>query len=1307
MYASTYIDLTMKTKYGRRKLSYSRISFQTQMSRRLAINKPAASPSASLPHQGLAYAQLDSTERYVRTERKANDYQDHTLHSHIYAKPDSYIGGLERDPRMEWIFDPTTGKLGYSNVELSEGMIRLVLEILSNGGDNGDSSRRMGVAAGSIDMRMDRQWCSVRTGGEPIPIVPREDKSTPTTCRTVVDHIFGTLLTSSNYDPKVVRMGCGTNGYGAKLVNIFSLEFRVRVGDPKRGQQQESIWANNMTQHVSSVSTPGFRYGPMKDGSGNDVQGWSTAPGTPYTGPSYVEISWRVDFKRFGYQEYPDEAFGLYARYLVDFGLTCKLPVSFNGKSFDSRSIQDYGRLFFSEAECASSIVHYEWGTTDNEAPACIRDLKAAAREKMIASCPNASCIPIVEMCIFDTPDRAVCFSFVNGLMTRDGGVHVNEALKVLSHEILESINSAIMGKAKKGKKVGAEALRIPHLTAGDVKPHVSMIINCRLPDPGYSSQSKTQLSRPKPKILIGPKVLTSIGNWSLTERLYAALDAKMFKTMTKTDGKKRRHITLDKGEDANEAGGPRSQECILYLVEGKSASAYPKKRMVLTPGGKDLSGYYPLKGKPLNVTNAPNNQIAENDEIVAIKQMMGFREGIDYMNQADRATLRYGFILDTVDADTDGKHINLLVLNILDKKWPSILKLGMFGYLMTPAVRLFSGKRVMHRFYSPEEYDLWVQSNPGHGLRVKYYKGLGSSTDADIKDDLDTAPMIICVYDDTASQSLDLAFNRKMSDARKSWIQKWRDVTRISDVVPVALSSLVSRRTVTSMINTDLIDYTIDSLFRAIPSFRDGLKKVQRQALYYILTHWKYGHSREDSMKVARIANAGAELTHYHHGEKSFMDAIIWMAQNFVGTNNLNFFMQEGQFGTRHDGGDDAADGRYSETYPEWWIHLVYSKDLVDLVPRRYVEGKPAEPVWIPCDIPMHVINGANGIGTGHSTFLPWHNPYDVIAWLVDRCNGNENPKALVPWVHGFAGTVTVSGATVNVPVPDVAPAIRKSRLSIARDPVVAQVEEINVMDEMLPNEVLAAEANDDDSNALAPPIIKGSSMKTFGVFRVIATYADGRYDIQVTEIPVGRSIHDYRKWIESLLPDKKITDFRDNSTTDVPNFTIYGFNDVEGPTYKTLKLQKSFGLSNMTLIDDNGYPFHFNNSQQVMESYYQSMIQIYSVLVSERVRIAEDKLVDLELQLKFITLVVEGAIEVFKRSKANIREQMLVHQIPNKYLEKVKLYDCTADEMQEIAALIVSSNTELIRLRKVTPYDLWIPRLYGIHEALRKHKY
>jgi DNA topoisomerase-2 len=1205
--------------------------------------------------------------RYVRTVRTADDYQELSDREHVYQIPDTYIGSTDPEERTEVLLDYQASpmKLIHSKISVSRGIERLFLEIISNAGDNTDASRRFGINPGSIDVTMDKKCIRIRNGGAPIPVKPHpmyEDKYVP-------DIIFGKLRSSSNYDTSVIRMGCGRNGFGAKLTNIFSHNFTVKIGDPENKLQYTGNWQENMKIGPESV-----------------VESYKGKEG-------FVEISWYLDFKRFGIDEYPEEAFFLFARYVADFSLTCKIPVSFNGVAMNFSNIKDYARLYWGSDECDSSIYHCEWpGFSKTNLNGIPPDgIKPQNQLQKISAAVKAEHIPIVEMMVIDTPDEGVCLSFVNGLLTIDGGVHTSEAYSSISSHVIEIVNTAMNNNTKKKGKA-KDDVPIPKLNADDVRRHISIIINCRLPDPKYSSQSKTKLSSPRPHIYMTVDELKVVEKWGLIARLYAALEAKMFNILKKSNGGRVKHLMLENGQDANEAGRDKSSQCILYLVEGKSASGYPKKRIVMTDGGKDLGGWFPLRGKFLNARNAHILRIAANKEVKAIKEMLGLVEDVDYSLPENLLTLRYGYVLICTDADSDGSHIASLLINYFDQFFPGLLKTGRIGLLRTPVVRIANKSgEILKRFFTTAEYDKWEKENVIDGVMPKgmekpvYYKGLGKSDDFEIRDDLTSAPVVTVIYDEHASGSLKIAFDKDMASVRKEWISKWRDATHVQDI-HVEDANIYKKQNITDYINHELIEYTKDVLFRAIPSMDDGLKRSHRQALYAALTHFKYGRKNE-LMGVSRFANYAANLTNYHHGETSMCDTVIKMGQTFTGSNNLPFFNGKGEFGTRSGLGDDAASPRYLSVNLPKYAHLLYDEEAIECIPKRVIEGDEVEPVYLPAVIPMHLVNGSIGIATGYSTFIPNHNYFDVINWLKEKCNGASSPNngnILKPWYKGFKGEISF----VNADREDVGE---------NGDPIVRKLDDDEEEDE------LEKEARN-LKTALQP---RGLSIRTRGIFKIGQT--KDKADLIITEIPIATPIEQYRKWLELQVKEKKIYDFRDNSTTEEPLFTVKGYavSDRTTVTYKMIHLDRYFPLTNITMINEHGYPTKFENTTQVLEVYYAKMIPLYEKVKNARLQSIRSKVEDLTHRIRFISAVLENKIIVFKRKKADILKDMAAHDpaIPEKYLTLVKLHEMTQEEITE-AYDEIRKLTELFNTtQKATAEKLWLDKLEALESYLKKN--
>ena len=106
-----------------------------------------------------------------------------------------------------------------------------------------------------------------------------------------------------------------------------------------------------------------------------------------------------------------------------------------------------------------------------------------------------------------------------------------------------------------------------------------------------------------------------------------------------------------------------------------------------------------------------------------------------------------------------------------------------------------------------------------------------------------------------------------------------------------------------------ELVLFSNESCQRAIPNVMDGLKPGQRKVMFVCFN--RKGMDKKE-VKVAQLAGSVAEKSAYHHGEVSLMETIIKLAQDYVGSNNINLLTPNGQFGTRRLGGSDHAAARY-----------------------------------------------------------------------------------------------------------------------------------------------------------------------------------------------------------------------------------------------------------------------------------------------------------------------------------------------------------------------------------------------------------
>ena len=168
---------------------------------------------------------------------------------------------------------------------------------------------------------------------------------------------------------------------------------------------------------------------------------------------------------------------------------------------------------------------------------------------------------------------------------------------------------------------------------------------------------------------------------------------------------------------------------------------------------------------------------------------------------------------------------------------------------------------------------------------------------------------------------------------------------------------------------------FSIADCARSIPSLCDGLKPGQRKILFAC-----FKRKLKNEIKVAQLSGYVAEHSAYHHGEVSLQGTIVAMAQNFVASNNINLLLPNGQFGTRNMGGKDCASARYIFTALSPVTRYLFPESDDQVLQYLEEEGQSIEPNHYLPIIPLSLVNGAEGIGTGWSTFIPQHNPRDIV---------------------------------------------------------------------------------------------------------------------------------------------------------------------------------------------------------------------------------------------------------------------------------------------------------------------------------------
>jgi DNA topoisomerase-2 len=750
---------------------------------------------------------------------------------------------------------------------------------------------------------------SITNWGSCVPIKKHEtEKGSDGSPLWIPELIFGHLLTSSNYDDSEQRVTGGRNGYGAKLANVFSSEFKIKISDGKKVYIQE--WRNNM----GSVTTPVIT---------------STGDGIVY-----VSVEFVPDRTRF---ENITDVIKVFEKRTWDTAMWCsKAKVYFNTKLIEIPNLEDYAKMHMGEVPVAK---YHEDGL-----------------EVIVGHSTSGA----FQQC-----------SWVNGISTTKGGTHVDRVVKAITDEL------------QKDKRVSVKPAQI--------KASLFVFVRAVIVNPTFSSQTKVECtSKITDAPNFKPKFIKDVLATGVLDDLVALGAAKLDKELKKTDGAKKSRITgVPKLDDANWAGGPRSSQCTLIITEGDSAKALAIAGLSVV--GRDRFGVFPLRGKPRNVRDASVKQVTDNEEFSNLKKILGLQHGKTY---TDLRSLRYGRLMIMTDADLDGSHIKGLVLNMFHVYWPDLITLGFVVSMVTPVIK--AGKSW---FFTEDAFrDAQAQRSGGLPGPIKYYKGLGTSTSSEAKEYFKQIDKLTVAFgaDPKMNESMLLAFSKALADNRKEWLTK-----HMATPPPGVPYGQVAKLSVTDFVHRDLANFSAEDIKRSIPHVADGLKPSQRKVIYACL---KKGLTQD--MKVAQLAGYVAEHTAYHHGEASLQGTIIGLAQNFVGSNNLNLLEPSGQFGTRLAGGKDAASPRYIFTRLSPLTKRIF--DPSDAPVLKYVvdDGQKVEPEFYAPVLPMILVNGAEGIGTGFSCYVP---PYDVeIVKHNIRCILDQVPTApMVPHFKGFKGTI------------------------------------------------------------------------------------------------------------------------------------------------------------------------------------------------------------------------------------------------------------------------------------------------------------
>jgi len=1181
-----------------------------------------------------------TTESFATTTEEteiSSKYQKKTDKQHILDNPNMYIGSTEKIESSLWIFNEQTQKMLLKQIEYIPALYKLFDEVLVNSRDHvvrmiqSTTENKQPVSYIKVnidDVETTGGTITLTNDGDGIDIIKHTEYGI-----YIPELIFANLRTSTNYNKDQKRTVGGVNGIGVKLVFIWSSYAKIETIDHRRKLKYTQEFRNNLNE----ISAPKI---------------------VAYNGKPYTKITFQPDYVRLG----------------ISSGLTPDLISLFKKRTYDIAGITDHSvkkiKVYYNDNVLSvknfKNYIDIYLGELSNTNDSTISSLTETEEDQSsVVSSGKQDKVKSVyeengerwEYAVAVTPTGTFeQVSFVNGISTTKGGKHIEYILGQITRKL-----SALIEKKKKIV-----------VSANTIKEQLILFVRSDIENPSFDSQTKECMNTPPTKFgstcSVSDAFIEKLSKIGIMDTLCALTDIKDNKMAKKTDGTKTKNIRgISNFIDANHAGGVKSKECILILCEGLSAMTGVVSGLSSTD--RDIYGIYPLRGKLLNVRGENIKKISENKEITDLKKILGLETGRNYATIEDvYSKLRYGKIMFLVDSDTDGSHIKGLCVNVIHSEWSSLFRLsGFLSFMNTPILKASKGS-VTRVFYNEGEYNEWKQTSEGQPVlsgagkwTIKYFKGLGTSTPKEFKEYFANKKVVDFVYDENISDdTIDKIFNKKRADERKTWLENYDKTSYLNTSLPTVKYE--------DFANNELIHFSVYDCQRSIPNLVDGLKTSLRKILYCA-----FKRNLTTEVKVAQFSGYVSENSSYHHGETSLNNAIVGMAQNFVGSNNINLLEPKGQFGSMLAGGQDSASERYIFTHLNPLTRTIFSTDDDKILHYLEDDGMLIEPEYYVPIIPFVLVNGQTGIGTGFSTSIPSYDPQQIVNYLREKIIREQeqtsnclietnNSTEFIPYYEGFKGTV----------------------------------------EKMSENKYL----------------IKGVYLKT------------AEDQIRITELPIGTWTMPYITFLESLMDggvDKKgkkilpiIRDFTSNSTEKVvdirvifPKGKLVEIESDEGGNgiYKLLKLTTTITTTNMHLFDKECKLKKYDTIQQIIDDFYGVRMETYitrkTYLINEMSKI----LLKLTNKARFIQGVLDDVIDL-RRKDCNTINVMLTtmnfNTIENTfdYLIRLPMNTVSKENVEKLLNEKANVEIELAELERTTVQNIWLKELEKFEENYKLYK-
>ena len=618
-------------------------------------------------------------------------------------------------------------------------------------------------------------------------------------------------------------------------------------------------------------------------------------------------------------------------------------------------------------------------------------------------------------------------------------------------------------------------------------------------------------------------------------------------------------------------------------------------------------------------------------------------------------------------DQDLDGSHIKGLCINLFQNEWLSLVHIpGFIGFMNTPILKAKKGQQEM-RFYNDGEYNAWKNNTAidTRGWNIKYYKGLGTSTKAEFVEYFEEKKFVGFEHTSLSDNAIDLVFNKKRADDRKEWLETVYDRESYVDTSKPMI-------TYEEFIHKEFIHFSKYDCDRSIPNLMDGLKTSLRKILFC-----EFKRRESSEIKVAQFSGYVAMNSCYHHGEDSLNQAIVGMAQNFVGSNNINLLVPAGQFGSRIKGGKDASSPRYIFTRQERITRRIFIEQDDNVLKYLTDDGTPVEPQFYVPIIPMVLVNGSKGIGTGFSTEIMCYNPRDIIAYLKNLLQDTKViPIEFTPYYEGFNGTISKIGDTKFL-FKGKYEKLGQDKIRVTELPIGFWTEDFKELLEKLEEdrEVKASKKDDkagDKVKKLAPYVKEYDDNSKDTNVDFVITFSKGQLDE-----------------LESAAGD-------------------HGCNGLE----KLLKLYSTSSTTNMNLFNSEDKLKKYGSVSEIIDDFFNVRLEYYGMRKAHLIDVLERELIVLSNKAKYIQEVLNGTVDLRKKKKDEIIKMLETkgyHKIINennvvdedyKYLVRMPMDSVSEENVEKLLNEYDRKQKELAEIKATSCQQMWLRELDALEQ-------